>query len=95
MTERDNEQMRRLALRTDARAAYLDLAIHSGDLHFAIDALGAIANAMGMAEVAARVGLPEARLRDAFASQQVSAILFLRVLAAVGIDFRPEPRLDG
>lgn len=79
------------ASRSDARAAYLDLAMHSGDVYFAIDALGAISNALGMAEIAARVGLTEARLREEFSTNRIDAVTFLRVLAAVGLDFRPEP----
>lgn len=81
--------------RTDARAAYLDLALHSGDVYFGIDALGAIANAMGLAETARKVGMTEADLRAAFVGSTIDAVTFLRVLAAVGLDIRPiaaEPR---
>lgn len=77
--------------RADARAAYLDLALHSGDVYFGIDALGAIANALGLPEIAARAGLPEAELRRVFSDSTIDAVTFLRVLAAVGLDLVPRP----
>lgn len=77
--------------RADARAAYLDLAMHSGDVYFGIDALGAIANALGLGEIAARIGLPEAELRRSFSESTIDAVTFLRVLAASGLDLVPRP----
>jgi len=77
--------------RADARAAYLDLAIHSGDGYFAVDALGAIANALGLAEIAARLGMAPEALREAFATSRIDAVTFLRVVGAVGLDLAPRP----
>lgn len=77
--------------RADARAAYLDLAMHSGDGYFAVDALGAIANAIGLGEIADRLGTTPESLREAFSSSRIDAATFLRVIAAVGLDLVPRP----
>jgi len=81
--------------RADARAAYLELAMQSGDLYFAVDALAAFVNALGHDAVCARAGMDPVRTRAALAGGSLDAIGFLRLVGAVGLELRPEARPAG
>lgn len=70
----------------EARAAYLGLALASGDGYFAIDALGAIACAYGMERVATEADMTMAELIDCFDSRHVlDVVRFLKIASIVGL----------
>jgi probable addiction module antidote protein len=82
-------------LRTpDEMAAYLDACIEEaeGDAAFIAKALGDIARARGMSQVARNTGLSRESLHKALSGERSPDFsTILRVLAAVGIQFRTQP----
>ena len=78
-------------------AAYLEASIEeaAGDAAFVAKALGDIARARGMAQVAADAGLSRESLYKALSGERVPTFeTVLRVVGALGLKLRAEAALD-
>ena len=78
-------------------AAYLEASIEEagGDAAFVAKALGDIARARGMAQVAAAAGLSRESLYKALSGERVPTLeTVLRVVGALGLKLRAEAALD-
>ena len=78
-------------------AAYLEASIEEadGDAAFVAGALGHIARAMGMPQVAREAGLSRESLHDAFFDAgEPSLSIFLRVMGALGLKLRVDAELE-
>jgi len=83
---------RHLATSADI-AAYLDAAIEDGDPALIGAALGDVARAKGMAQLAERVGMSRTSLYKALsANGRPEFATVLKVLNALGLQLRAEPR---
>ena len=81
-----------LATTTDI-AAYLDAAIEDGDPALISAALGDIARAKGVAELAAKIGMSRTSLYKALSAEgRPEFATVLKVLNALGLQLRAEPR---
>ena len=69
----------------DALAAYLAAAFDSGDAGVLADALAAAAQAEGTTHLAAAAGLPQAELRHAFATGQLSMGMTLAIMKVIDL----------
>ena len=75
-------------------AAYLEACIEEsgGDAAFIASALGDIARAKGMTQVARDAGLSRERLYKALSGERAPSFdTILKVIAALGLKFRAEP----
>lgn len=74
-------------------AAYLDAAIEEGDPALIGAALGDIARAKGMAQLAEKVGMSRTSLYKALSAEgRPEFATVLKVIAALGLRLRAEPR---
>ncbi|HVI90423.1 MAG TPA: addiction module antidote protein [Dongiaceae bacterium] len=74
-------------------AAYLDAAIEDGDPALISAALGDIARAKGMAQLAEKVGMSRTSLYKALSAEgRPEFATVLKVLNALGLQLRAEPR---
>lgn len=69
----------------DALAAYLAAAFESGDTAVLVEALAVAAHAEGTAHLAAAAGLPQAQLRAAFASGELSLDATLAIMKVIDL----------
>lgn len=76
----------------EAMAAYLTEALETGDPSFVADALGVVARARGMSEVARKAGLSRETLyRTLSEDGNPELATLLRVLRALGIELAAVP----
>ncbi len=76
----------------EAVAAYLSEALETGDSHFIADALGVVARARGMSEVAREAGLSrESLYRGLSDSGNPALATVLRVVEALGLRLTAVP----
>lgn len=69
----------------EALAAYLAAAFESGDTAVLVEALAVAARAEGTTHLAAAAGLPQARLRAAFASGELSLDATLAIMKVIDL----------
>lgn len=69
----------------ESLAAYLAAAFESGDAAFLAEALATAASAEGTAHLAAAAGLPQAQLRHAFATGEMSMATTLAVMKVIDL----------
>jgi probable addiction module antidote protein len=69
----------------EALAAYLAAAFESGDAAILTEAFAQAAHAEGTAQLAAAAGLPQAELRQAFASGEMSMSTTLAIMKVIDL----------
>ena len=69
----------------DALSAYLAAAFESGDAAILTDAFGHAARAQATSELAAAAGVPQAELRHAFASGEMSMGTTLAIMKVIDL----------
>ena len=75
-----------------AYAGYLSDALATGDAAFIADALGVVARARGMADIARRTGLSrESLYKSLSATGNPELATILKVAAAIGLQFSAQP----
>jgi probable addiction module antidote protein len=80
---------------TEAMAAYMTEALETGDPAFVADALGVIARAKGMTEVAREAGVSrESQYRALSSEGNPEFGTVMRVARALGIRFTASPAVD-